>query len=130
MKRFLIAAFLLLATSAFADTTQSRDGDGNKVQGPAYGTLRSASIGTKGFKCFTTVSKMSWEVKVAATASTDGAGLGFKYFVNGDETTTYPVSDKFFQWQNSPTSKSPTVTKACVRAYSSATLKTASGLFQ
>lgn len=128
MKRFLIAALLLLATSAFADTTQSRDGDGQKIQGPSYGSLRSASIGTKGFKCFSTTSRMSWEVKV--TNGTDATAISFKYFINGDESVSYPVSSAFFQWQNAPTSKSPTVTKACIRAYSSATAKTAFGILQ
>lgn len=124
-----ITICLLFATSAFADTTQSRDGDGQKIQGPSFGSIRSESIGTKGFKCFSTASRMSWEVKLTSS-STDAASVGAKYFLNGNETAVYPISDKFFQWQNAPTSKAPTVTKACLRAYSSATLKTASGIFQ
>lgn len=119
----------LFSAIAFADTTQSRDGDGQKIQGPSFGVIRSASIGTKGFKCFSAASRMSWELKITS-ASTDAASVGAKYFYNGNETVIYPVTDKFFQWQNSPTSKSPTITSACMRAYSSATLKTVSGIFQ
>jgi len=131
MKSFIIAAALcLIASIALADTTQSRDGDGNKIQGAAFGAIKSASIGTKGFKCWSTSSYISWEVKAAATASTSGAGVGFKMFYNGTETTTYPVSDAFFQWQNAPTSRTPTVTKVCLRGYSTATEKTAYGVFQ
>lgn len=125
-----IIACIVFATSAFADTTQSRDGEGQKIQGAAYGAIRSASIGTKGFKCFSTTSRMAWEVNVTATAGTDAATLAYKYFINGDETVTYPMAKAFFQWQNAPTSKSPNVTKACVRKYSSATNGTANGMLQ
>ena len=120
----------LFSAMAMADTTQSRDGDGQKIQGAAYGSIRSASIGTKSFKCFSTASRMSWEVKVTATASTDGAIIGAKYFLNGDESVVYPVSSAFFSWQNAPTSKSPTVTKVCLRAYSSNVQKTANFIGQ
>lgn len=120
----------LFSDMAMADTTQSRDGDGQKIQGAAYGTIRSASVGTKGFKCFSTASRMSWEVKVTATASTDGAALGGKLFYNEVETVTYPTSAAFFQWNNAPTSKSPTITKVCLRAYSSNVQKTANFIGQ
>lgn len=119
---------MLLCNSAFADTTQSRDGEGQKIQGASFGSIRSSSIGTKGFKCWSTATKIAWEVKV--TSGTDATLIGFKYFINNDESVTYPVSDKFFQWQNAPTSKVPTVTKACIRGYSSAVNKTANGIFQ
>lgn len=126
----IICVLFCFVLFANADTTQSRDGDGQKIQGPAFGSIRYADIGTKGFKCFSTASKMSWEVKITSAASTDASSLGFKYFLNGDESVTYPVSDKFFQWQNAPVSKSPTISKVCLRPYSSATLKRASGIFQ
>lgn len=113
-----------------ADTTLSRDGNGQNIQGAAFGSIKSKSLGTKGFACFSTTSKLSWEVKVSASTLTDSAALAFKYFINGSETEVYPMTDKFFQWQNAPTSKSPTITKACLRCYSSATEKTAYGIFQ
>lgn len=115
---------------AIADTTQSRDGDGQKIQGPAFGYIQSKSLGTKGFACFSTSTRVSWELRASATTLTDSTTVPFKYFTNDSEIAVYPVTDKFFTWQNSPTSKSPTVTKACMRAYSSATLKTAYGIFQ
>lgn len=131
MKYLNICIFiLLLAVPAMADTTQSRDGDGQKIQGPAFGYIQSKSLGTKGFVCFSTASRMSWELRASATTLTDSSAIPFKYFINGDETKVYPITDKFFQWQNAPTSKSPTVTKACMRSYSSATAKTAYGVFQ
>lgn len=133
IRSFLMVVFFGLCVFAstyvaFADTTLSRDGEGQKIQGASYVTFRSASIGTKGFKCFSTVSRVAWELKT--TNGTDATSLSFKYFFNGDESISYPVSTAFAQWQNSPTSKSPTVTKACVRAYSSAVQKTAHGIFQ
>ena len=128
MKRLIIICLLLLCNSAFADTTQSRDGEGQKIQGASFGSIRSVSIGTKGYKCWSTATKLSWELKV--TNGTDAAAIGYKYFINNDETVYYPVSDKFFQWQNAPTSKVPTVIKACIRGYSSSTAKTAHGVFQ
>lgn len=121
---------MLFSAMAMADTTQSRDGDGQKIQGAAYGSIQSKSLGTKGFVCFSTATKMSWELKVSATTLTDSSAIAFKYFINSDETKVYPVTDKFFSWQNAPTSKSPTVTKACLRIYSSSVLKTAYGVFQ
>jgi len=129
MKKFIFL-ILMLPTLCFADTTMSRDGDGTKISAPAFGSIRSVSVGTKGFKCWSTATMSSWELKVAATDSTDGAAIGFKYFINGSESVTYPVSDKFFQWQNSPATRVPTITKACLRVYSSATMKTAYGVFQ
>lgn len=130
--KFFIAfiAFVAFASVAFADTTQSRDGDGQKMQGGAFGAIRSKSVGTKGFACFSTLNRIAWNVKVAATISTDGSGLGFKMFYNGNESITFPISDSFAQYQNAPVSKSPTISSVCLRAYSSATAKTASGLFQ
>lgn len=128
MRYFLIVCVMLLCNSAFADTTQSRDGEGQKIQGASFGSIRSASIGTKGFKCFSTASKIAWEFKV--TSGTDSTLIGYKYFYNNDESVTFPISDKMFQWQNAPTSKSPTITKACIRGYSSAVSKTAHGIFQ
>ena len=126
----LLLTFLLFTATAFADTTQSRDGDGQKIQGAAYGYIQSKSLGTKGFACFSTASRMAWELRASATTLTDSTMLPFKYFINGSETKVYPVTTAFFTWQNSPTSKSPTVTKACMRAYSSQTEKTGYGVFQ
>lgn len=123
MKRFIIAIMLLVGTSAFADTSQSRDGEGNKIQGAAFGFVKSKSLGTKGntFTCFTTSSLMSWEVKVVATTTTDNAVLPYLMAYNVTTGTTYPLTKEFFQWQNSPTSKSPTVLKVCLKGYSTAT---------
>lgn len=126
----ILLTLTLFSAIAFADTTQSRDGDGQKIQGAAFGSIRSASIGTKSFKCFSTASRMSWEIKVTATASTDGVALGSKMFYNESETLTYPLSGSFFQWNNSPTSRSPTLSKVCLRGYSSATQKTANFIGQ
>jgi len=129
-KCFLIITTLIVgANYAIADTTQSRDGDGQKIQGPAYGSIQSVSLGTKGFYCFATTSKMAWLLK----ATVNNAAVAFKYFINGVESAVYPVTtDKpeFFQWQNAPKSQSPTVTSACMRAYSSASITTATGMFQ
>lgn len=122
--------FSLFSCIAFADTTMSRDGDGQKIQGPAYGVINSVAVGGGGYHCFATTSKIAWEVKVVASTTTDGANLPFKMFYNGDESNVYPVTDKFYQWQNSPTSKTPTISSVCLRPYSSATLKTAVGVFQ
>lgn len=124
---FTILALCCWALDAKADTTLSHDGEGLKIQGASFGTIRSASLGTKGFHCYSTASRIAWEVKVTAP---DGSALGFKMFYNGVESVTYPVSDKFFQFQNSPISKTPTITSVCQRAYSSATIKTGSGVFQ
>lgn len=128
----LIIACLLFAIPALSDTTQSRDGDGQKMQGGAFGTIRSASGGTKGFKCWSTANRISWEIKAVASNSTTGASVGYKMFYNGNESLNYPVSDKFFQWNNSPSSKAPTITSVCQRAYSSAatTGTTFYGVFQ
>lgn len=113
----------LFSAIAFADTTQSRDGDGNKIQGAAFGFVKSKSLGTKGntFTCWTTSSLMSWEVRVVATTTTDNAMLPFLMYHNSSSTTPYPITDKFFQWQNSPVSKSPTILKVCLKGYSTAT---------
>lgn len=117
----IILTLALFSAIAFADTTQSRDGDGNKIQGGAFGFVKSKSLGIKGntFTCFTTASLMSWEVKVVATTTTDSAMLPFLMYYNASSTTPYPITDKFFQWQNAPTSKSPTVGKVCLVGYSS-----------
>lgn len=134
MKKFstfcVFIACVLFTFSANADTTLSRDGEGAKVQGAAFGTLRSASIGTKGFKCFSTVSRSSWTLKVVSASTTDGAGLGFKMFYNGIESAVFDVNDDFFQFQNAPTSKSPTLTSVCMRGYSTPTLKKANAVLQ
>lgn len=126
----LLMSTLLLPLAALADTSQSRDGEGNKIQGAAYNAIRSISLGTKGFGCMSTVNRIAWEVKVVGTATTDGVALGSKLFYNEVETVTYPLSGAFFQWQNAPVSKSPVILKVCQRAYSSATLKTMHGIFQ
>ena len=131
MKTLLIAIFMFVfSVPCFADTTLSRDGDGQKMQSGAFSVIISASLGTKGFKCYSALGKISWWLKTTATATTDGSGVGFKMFYNGSETLTFPVSDMFGQWMNSPVSKAPTITSVCLRAYSTATLKTAHGLFQ
>jgi len=130
--KFLISIFVLLifSSSALCDVTQSRDAEGSKIQGESYGAIRSASVGTKGFTCFSTSVYVAWKLKVAATASTDGAAIGFKMFYNESEAKTYPVSAEFFQWNNSPISRTRTINKVCLRSYSSVTQKTAYGLFQ
>lgn len=131
MKTLLITILVLaFSVPCFADTTQSRDGDGQKMQGGAFSTIRSDSIGTKGFKCYSTLNRLAWMVKVTTTASTDGVGVGFKMFYNANEAVTFPMSDSFAQWMNSPVSKSPTITSVCLRGYSSATAKTSSILLQ
>jgi len=120
---------------AMADTTLSRDGDGLKHTGYAFNTIRSKSLGAKGntFACFSTLLHMSWEIKVVATATTDNTTLPFLMYYNNDSSVLYPVTTSFAQWQNAPTSKSPTVVKVCLRGYSTATTpvaKTAFGVFQ
>lgn len=127
----LIIACLLSAVCAMADTTQSRDGDGQKIQGAAFSSIRSKSLGTKGngFVCFSTATRMSWEIKVVATALTDITPLPFLMSFNGSNSVIYPVSDKFFQWQNAPTSKSPTITSVCLRGYSTATTPVAKSAY-
>lgn len=130
MKTIIALIIIAFALPAMADTTMSRDAEGTKVQGASFATIRTASVGTKGFKCFSTATKLAWEVKVVSTATTDGAPLGFKLFYNGSESTTYPVSTAFMQWNNSPAAMTRTITSVCLRAYSSATPKTAAGLFQ
>lgn len=130
MKKLIFSVgclFSLLASIAMADTTLSRDGDGLKVQGAAYGSIRSASVGTKGFKCFSTLTKSAWEVKIVDSS---GNSLPAKYFYNGNESVDYPFTTAFFQFQNSPVSQSPTISKACMRKYSTATEGTAKGIFQ
>lgn len=130
MKTLITLILLVFALPAMADTTMSRDGEGAKIQGASYATIRTASIGTKGFKCFSTLTKMAWELKTVATATTTGAGVGFKLFYNGNESVTYPVSDAFMQWNNSPAAQTRNITSVCQRAYSTQTLKTATGIFQ
>lgn len=134
MKQFLIVAVAILFSGAvvLADTSLSRDGEGTKISGWAPAVVKTASIGTKGFKCFSTVSRIGWEVKVTETDTTDAAMIPFKYsvIVSATETAGYPVSTAFFQWMNSPLSRVPTITKVCLRSYSSATEKTAYGIFQ
>lgn len=130
MKYLLFFILLIFTSTCFADTTLSRDGEGLKMHNAAYGSIRSLSVGTKGFACFSTLNKIAWEVKLAATSSVDGAGVGFKMFYNENELTNFPVSGSFFQHQNSPVSKSPTINKVCLRAYSTSVLKTAYGVFQ
>jgi len=128
MKFFISAitlTFMLFSGIAFADTTLTRDGEGMKISAPAFATIRSTSIGTKGFACFSTATKIAWELKVVATATTSGAGVGFKMFYNGLETALYDIDDKFFQFQNAPVSKTPNITKVCARGYSTATIKKA-----
>lgn len=122
-----ILFFCSFLLKSFADTTLSHDNEGLKHSQPAYGLIRSATLGTKGFKCFSTLTKISWEVKATLV---DGNTVPFKYFLNENETLVYPVTDKFFQFQNSPISKTPTVSKVCLRAYSSSSSKTANGIFQ
>ena len=132
MKYLYIAIIAcLFAVPAMADTTQSRDGDGQKIQGAAFGAMRSVSLGAKGnsFACFSTASRMSWEIKVVATALTDGAMLPFLMSYNGSTSVVYPVTTSFFQWQNAPTSKSPTITKVCLRGYSTATTPVAKSAY-
>jgi hypothetical protein len=117
---YIVIIACLFAVPVLADTTQSRDGDGQKIQGMSFGTVQSKLIGTgTGFVCFTTVSKMSWQVKIAATVPTNSATLPFMVALNSTANAAYPVTDKFEQWQNAPTSKSPTVLKVCLRGYSS-----------
>jgi len=120
----------LFAVPAMADTEQSRDYGGQKVQGGAFGSIQSAAIGTKGFKCFSTLNRVAWNVKVSDSVTTDGSGIGFKMFYNGNETVTFPVSDSFAQYMNSPVAKSPQITSVCLRAYSTNVIKRATGLFQ
>lgn len=130
MKKLITLILLAFALPAMADTTMSRDAEGAKIQGASYTTIRTASIGTKGFKCFSTATKLAWEVKAVATATTDGAGVGFKLFYNGSESIAYPVSAAFMQWNNSPVAQTRTITSVCLRGYSTATAKTAFGVFQ
>jgi hypothetical protein len=136
MKYLIICIIACLFTvPAFADTTQSRDGDGQKIQGKAYGSIRSKSLGTKGntFACFSTLNKTSWQIKVVATTTTDNAMLPFLFYYNSDSSVTYPITGSFEQWQNAPTSKSPTISRVCLKGYSTATTpvpKSAFGLFQ
>jgi hypothetical protein len=127
MKLLILIASLLIVTSALADTTLSRDGEGLKIQGGAFATLRSTSVGTKGFACFSTLTKTSWEIKVADATGTISP---FKMFYNGIEFNSFPVTDRFFQFQNAPSTKSPTLSKVCLRAYSSQSVKIAHGVFQ
>ena len=56
----------LFSAMAMADTTQSRDGDGQKIQGAAFGYIQSKSLGTKGntWACFSTATRVSLEVKL------------------------------------------------------------------
>jgi hypothetical protein len=131
MKKLLIVLFTFaFAATCFADTEQSRDYGGQKVQGGAYGSMRSANIGTKGFKCFTTLNRVAWNIKVSDSATTDGSGIGFKMFYNGNENVTFPISDSFAQYMNSPVAKLPTITSVCLRGYSTSVIKRATGLFQ
>lgn len=118
MKYIWIIACLALATSAFADTTQSRDGQGQKMQGGSFGVMKTYTSVTKGFKCWSTANSISWEIKAVPGNSTTAASVGFKMFYNGNESVVYPISDKFFQWNNSPTQGNPTLTSVCQRAYS------------
>jgi len=130
MKILIIILYLAIAVPAISDSIQSKDFDGQKIQGGAFNTIRSASLGTKGFKCFSTLGRLSWELRVVATSTTNGATIGFKMFYNGNESMTYPISDKFFQWMNSPVARYPNITSVCQRAYSSATPVTGYGIFQ
>lgn len=116
----------LFSAMAMADTTLSRDGDGLKHSGHAFGSVQSKLIGTgTGFVCFTTLNKMSWEVKVSATVPTDSSTLPFLMTLNTTTSASYPLTIAFAQFQNAPTSKSPTVSKVCLRGYSTSVSKTA-----
>lgn len=130
--RYIIICIIacLFAVPATADTEQSRDYGGQKLQGGAFGAIRSEAIGTKGFKCFSTVGRVAWNVKVSDSASTDGGGIGFKMFYNANEAVTFPIADSFAQYMNSPVAKSPQITSVCLRGYSTAVQKRATGLFQ
>lgn len=114
----------MFSLCAIADTTLSRDGEGLKHSGFAFSTIRSKSLGLKGntFACFSTLSRMSWEIKVVATTTTDNAMLPFLMYYNNDSSVLYPVTNAFSQWQNAPISKSPTITHVCLKGYSTATI--------
>ena len=140
-KYILICIFILSCTyAAFADTTMTRDGEGQKVQQFCPSVIRSAVVGTKGFKCFSSANYIAYMVKIVLTTDTgddttlpgNGTNRGFKLFYNGDESKTFPISILFdyVLWNNSPTSGTRNATSVCLRAYSSASLKTAHGLFQ
>ena len=122
-----IILVLALAVPALATgPTLIRDGEGQKIQALGLNTIRTASIGTKGFKCFSTASKLGWYVNAVATV--DGTNVPFKYFINGSETLTFTTTAAFEDWQSTPSL--PTKTSVCLRGYSSATAKTAVGIFQ
>lgn len=77
---------------------------------PAY--TRQASLGTKGFKCWSTTSRDAMRCK---TASAAGVATATKWFLNGDESTVYPASE------DTITIERGKVTSLCQRAYSTAT---------
>jgi hypothetical protein len=140
IKYLIICIFILSCCSyVFADTSMTRDGEGQKVQQFCPSVIRSKVVGTKGFACFSTSQYIAFMVKVSLPATTgddttlpgNGSNRGFKLFYNGDESQFYPYSIlfDFVQWNNSPTANTRKITSVCLRAYSSATIKTAYGLF-
>lgn len=127
--KIIIMTILALAMSATAmavGPTLIRDGEGQKIQGLGLNTIRTASIGTKGFKCFSTATKIGWRVNAVVTA--DGTNVPYKYFLNGSEALAFATTAAFEDWQSTPSL--PTKTSVCLRGYSSASSKTAYGIFQ
>lgn len=77
---------------------------------PAY--TRQASLGTKGFKCWSTVGRDAMRCKTATAA---GVGTVSKWFLNGDESKVYPTTEDTISTERGK------VTSICQRAYSTAT---------
>jgi hypothetical protein len=73
---------------------------------------RTASLGTKGFSCYSTINKVGVKCKTATAA---GVATVSKWFFNGNEAVTYPTAEEEYAIVRG------SVTSICQRAYSSAT---------